>query len=103
MKVSTNWLKDFVVLAPPLEDVAERLTLAGLEVKKIEPSADKKDMVFEIEITPNRADWLSHMGVAREIAIVENKAFKLPVTDKNASRVMPKGWNVSVKELEGCP
>ena len=68
MKISTNWLKDFVTLSPPPEKVAEALTMAGLGVKKIEPVPEHKDTLFEIEITPNRPDWLSHLGVAREIA-----------------------------------
>lgn len=103
MKVSTNWLKDFVTLAPPLENIADKLTMAGLEVKKIELSQDKKDTIFEIEITTNRPDWLSHIGVAREIAAVQNTGLKLPLADKTLNRPMPKGWNISLKEQEGCP
>lgn len=103
MKVSTNWLKDFVTLAPPLEDIADRLTMAGLEVKKIETVPDKKDTIFEVEITTNRPDWLSHVGVAREIAAVQNTGLKLPPVDKASNRPMPKGWNISLKEQDGCP
>ncbi len=28
-----------------------------------------KDVLFELEITPNRSDWLSHFGIAREIGV----------------------------------
>ncbi len=103
MKISTNWLKDFVTLKPPLESVAERLTLAGLEVKKVSPSQDGRDLIFEVEITTNRPDWLSHWGVAREIAAVENLPFKAPDIDKAVTRPAPSGWRVNLKELEGCP
>lgn len=103
MKVSTNWLKDFVTLAPPLENIADKLTMAGLEVKKIEMTPDKKDTIFEIEITTNRPDWLSHIGVAREIAAVQNTGLKLPPVDKTLNRPMPKGWTISLKEQDGCP
>lgn len=102
MKISTHWLRDFVTLAPPLERIADRLTLAGLEVKKIEPAPDKKDMIFEIEITTNRPDWLSHWGVAREIAAVENLSLKGLQIDKNLSRAAAPGWKVNLKEAEGC-
>lgn len=102
MKVSTQWLRDFVTLNPPLENIADRLTLAGLEVKKMEPAAGK-EMIFEVEITTNRPDWLSHIGVAREIAAVENLAVKLPPADKTLNRPMPKGWKIDLKEQEGCP
>lgn len=105
MKVSAHWLKDFVAISPPLERIAERLTLAGLEVKKAEPVLGGKDTVFEIEITTNRPDWLSHYGVAREIAVVENLSLK-PMTlkeTKKMSRPLPSGWKLSLKESEGCP
>ncbi len=102
MKVFTEWLRDFVTLKPPLENIAERLTMAGLEVKKSE-SAGAKEMIFEVEITTNRPDWLSHIGVAREIAAVENASLKLPEIDKTAGRPMAKGWKVDLKEQEGCP
>lgn len=39
-------------------------TVVGTEVEKLFPV----DEVFEIEITPNRPDWLGHIGVAREAA-----------------------------------
>ena len=36
MKVPISWLKDFVDITLPLEELAERLTLAGLEVASIQ-------------------------------------------------------------------
>ncbi len=103
MKLSVEWLKDFVKLSPPLEKIAEQLTLAGLEVKKIEPTPGDKDTLFEVEITSNRPDWLSHLGVAREISAVEGLSLKLPQVDKAANRPMPAGWKINLKELEACP
>jgi phenylalanyl-tRNA synthetase beta chain len=103
MKISTNWLKDFVELAPPVSRIAERLTLAGLEVKKCEALKDPADTVFEIEITSNRPDWLSHWGVAREIAAVENISLKAPVVDAEARSTPPSGWDIKIKDAEGCP
>ncbi len=103
MKVSTNWLKDFVELAPPVGRIAERLTLAGLEVKKCEALAHPSDTLFEIEITSNRPDWLSHWGVAREIAAVENISLKNPGVDPEAGRMPPPGWKILIKDAAGCP
>ncbi|HNX68501.1 MAG TPA: phenylalanine--tRNA ligase subunit beta [Candidatus Omnitrophota bacterium] len=104
MKISTNWLKDFITLAPPLSRIAERLTLAGLEVKKCETLKSPSDTLFEIEITSNRPDWLSHWGVAREIAAVENISVKGPAVDPEAGRsVPPPGWDIKIKDVEGCP
>ena len=36
MKVPISWLKDFVDINLPIADLAERLTLAGLEVASIQ-------------------------------------------------------------------
>jgi phenylalanyl-tRNA synthetase beta chain len=58
MKVSLNWLKDYVDITMPLPDLAERLTLAGLEVGNIDKIGDWWDrdriVVGEIrEIRPH--------------------------------------------------
>ena len=103
MKISTNLLKDFVSFSPPIDRVAERLTMAGLEVEKIHKVTESKDSVFEVEVTTNRPDWIGHLGVAREIAAVENLALKYPQVDEEKNRRMAQGWKVSIKENEGCP
>lgn len=36
------------------------------------------DTVFEVEVTPNRPDWLSHVGVAREVAAIYGTKMSLP-------------------------
>ena len=56
MKISTRWLKDFVTVSPPVEALADRLTMAGLEVKRIEQKPELRDIVFEVEVTTNRPD-----------------------------------------------
>ncbi len=65
MRISLAWLADLVAL-PPAAELAEGLTFAGLEVERIEEVGD--DTVFEINVTPNRADCLSHLGIAREVS-----------------------------------
>ena len=66
MKISTLWLKDYVKIRGSEEALADRLTMAGLEVERIEKAS--KGLVFETEVTSNRPDWLSYLGVAREVA-----------------------------------
>ncbi|MFC1592975.1 phenylalanine--tRNA ligase subunit beta, partial [Candidatus Omnitrophota bacterium] len=75
MKVTYNWLKDFVDIGIPAEKLAEKLTMAGLEVTSL--SQKDGDWVFELEITSNRPDWLSIIGIAREIAAITGKKLKL--------------------------
>ena len=41
------------------------------------------DVVFELEITPNRPDCLSHIGIAREIAAYYKRKVKYPLSKLN--------------------
>lgn len=77
MKISLNWLKDYVSVLTGAKDLAGQLTMAGLEVESAE-KVGTADTVFEIEVTPNRADCLSIIGVAREVAAITGKALKKP-------------------------
>lgn len=43
------------------------------------------DVIFELEITPNRPDCLSHIGIAREIAAYFGRKVKYPSIDLNES------------------
>ncbi len=75
MKFSYNWLQSFFdKKLPNSEKLAEVLTLRSFETKilKNEGSSGKtSDVVFDIDILPNRAhDCFSHLGVAREISVV---------------------------------
>lgn len=66
MKVSLNWLKDFVDLPPDPREIKRVLTGLGLGVESAAPRDD--DWVFDVEVTTNRPDCLSHYGIARELA-----------------------------------
>ena len=60
----------------------------------------KADTVFELEITSNRPDLLSHLGVARELGVLLNKPVKLP-----AMKDIPgqgKALDVEIQNAEGC-
>lgn len=76
MKISLNWLKEYVSFKVNPEVLAHKLTMAGLEVEKIAPIG--KDTVFEFEITPNRPDSLSFLGIGREVSAVLNTTLKIP-------------------------
>jgi phenylalanyl-tRNA synthetase beta chain len=66
MKLSSQWIRDFVDL--PVDDsrLAEDLTGMGISVEGI--SSDGANTVFEMEIGTNRPDAMNHYGVAREAA-----------------------------------
>jgi len=76
MKVPVEWLKEYVAVRLSLEALAVRLTMAGLEVVGIERVDGQP--VLDLEITPNRADCLSIIGIAREVAALTGQRLKLP-------------------------
>ena len=116
MKVTYNWLKDFVDIRLAPEALAEKLTMAGLEVKAIDKFED--DYVFEIEITSNRPDWLSVVGIAREVAAitkakVKRQKAKVPLDcargkqERQNARARGKleyrRISVNIKDKRACP
>ena len=98
MKLSINWLKDYIDPKLTIDDLVERLTMAGLEVESIDNVG--KDTVLEIEITPNRPDCLNILGLAREIGAITSKAVKTPLI-KEHKTVGLKGL-VRIENKKDC-
>jgi len=76
MRVPYTWLKEFIEFSNPPEDVADRLTMTGLEVEGA--ASVEGDTIFEVNVTPNRPDCLSILGIARELAAVLKSPLKIP-------------------------
>ena len=55
------------------------------------------DTVFELEITPNRPDCLSHIGIARELGAYYNKEVKYPSFAINSESSEKTADNISVE------
>jgi phenylalanyl-tRNA synthetase beta chain len=73
MKVVYNWLKDFVDVTAPPQELASRLTLSGTNIGGVENGPH--GAVLDAEIGSNRPDCLGHYGIAREVAAI----YKLPL------------------------
>ena len=73
MKVVYNWLKDFVDVTAPPEELASRLALSGTNIGSLENGPH--GVVIDAEIGSNRPDSLGHYGIAREVAAI----YKLPL------------------------
>lgn len=76
MRLSLEWLKEFVDFSLTVDELNQRLTMVGLEVEGVE-SADG-DTVFEINVTPNRSDCLSIFGIAREVSALLDIPIRMP-------------------------
>ena len=62
------------------------------------------DILFELKVTPNRADCLSHYGLAREIACVLGRDLKpLPSKLSPSADSTKKKISLEVKNAEMCP
>ena len=55
------------------------------------------DVVFELEITPNRPDCLSHIGIARELGAYYNKEVNYPSTEINGETGEKTEDNIKVE------
>jgi phenylalanyl-tRNA synthetase beta chain len=84
MKISLNWLEDYVKIDKPAEQIAEILSDLGLPNEGIEHLDG--DTVIDLEITSNRGDCLSHIGVARELAAATGTDLKLPAVNIDESQ-----------------
>ncbi len=67
MKIDLDWLREWCDPQASDQVLADRLTMAGLEVDRI-GSGEHGSVVLELALTPNRADCFSVRGVAREVA-----------------------------------
>jgi len=98
MIISLQWLKDYVTIGIPAEKLAHRLTMAGMEVEKIDQV--EGDTVFELEITPNRPDCLNMLGLAREVSAVLNRELKRPKLKK--VHFPPQKCPIEILDRDGC-
>ena len=80
MRLVLSWLREFVDVTASAEDVAQTLALRGFEVASLEP-LDAGDAAIDFEVTANRPDALSVLGLAREVAT----AYDLPLTLPSAA------------------
>jgi len=100
MKISPQWLRDFVDLPVDYSKLADELTLAGIAVEGI--SGEGGNTVFEMEITTNRPDAMNHYGVAREASAL----YDLPLRPIEPKLPAPQGKSevtIDIQEPELCP
>ncbi len=79
MKVLLSWLREFVDVRESADEIARVMSLRGFAAEGIEP-VGASDSVIDFEVTGNRPDCMSIVGMAREIAT----AFQLPLNAGSA-------------------
>jgi phenylalanyl-tRNA synthetase beta chain len=99
VKVPYHWLVELVRVTDDPDAVAARLGLRGFEVASVEHG---RQPVIDFEITANRPDCLSVIGLAREASAAYGLPLQLP------DRVMPPAGQpqpieITIEDPELCP
>ena len=101
MKVSYNWLKEFVDIIETPQQLGTRFTNLGLAVDALDSHLD--DWLFELDVATNRPDCLSHLGIAREAAAaygMELKRPKLELTE--GGKPAAEAFAISIADPDLC-
>jgi phenylalanyl-tRNA synthetase beta chain len=102
MKISIEWLKEYVDIKESLEKLKEDLSKIGLLVEGI--SEAPGTAVLEIEVTSNRPDCLSHIGIAREIAALYRRPLRLPPVQEKLSISEERiPFKIEIPDRDLCP
>jgi phenylalanyl-tRNA synthetase beta chain len=100
MKISPNWIHDYVDLRVDNATLAHDLTSIGIAAEGMSGTGD--DTVFEMEIGTNRPDAMNHYGVAREAAAFYNLALK-PITPQLPKHSGIAGVSITIEDSRFCP
>jgi phenylalanyl-tRNA synthetase beta chain len=102
MKISIEWLKEYVSIPENPEKLKEDLSMIGLLVEGIAEAPGTS--VLEVEVTSNRPDCLSHIGIAREIAALYGRSMQFPPVQEKLS-VSPERipYTIEIKDPDLCP
>src|SRR5687768_8360486 len=105
MRISLEWLKDYLPTPVDPSAAADALTHGGFPVENIETHGS--DTVLDVEVTSNRGDCLSHVGVGRELSALTATDFREPpadgaVSNASAAPASPP-TSVQIEAPDLCP
>jgi phenylalanyl-tRNA synthetase beta chain len=90
-----------------LSDEAEGILVLAADARPGAPLGEVLgggDVVLDVAITPNRGDWVSMLGMAREVRAHYGGALRLPPTEPPESEEMAgRHVRVRVEDAAGCP
>ena len=102
MLISYNWLRELTGTSSTPDELRERLTMVGLAIDAVEQN--NGDYVLDVEVPSNRPDCLSHVGIAREVSVIESGTVTMPVDVP--ARVAGKAadlTSVEILDVDLCP
>ncbi|MCH7882962.1 phenylalanine--tRNA ligase subunit beta [Patescibacteria group bacterium] len=99
MKFSYNWLKEYIPKLPEPKQVADLVTRHAFEVSEIKKQ--KGDVIFDIDILPNRMpDASSHRGLAQEIAAIMKLNLSAKGGSASGGKSQKSKFNLKKKKLK---
>jgi phenylalanyl-tRNA synthetase beta chain len=99
LKISLNWLREFVDLKVDDRQLAEDLTMAGVSVETV--SGEGENFILDFEITTNRPDEMNHYGIARECSAIYDLDLKPLRADLPAAKGTPK-FAIEIADPDLC-
>jgi len=102
MFISYNWLRELTDTKLSPVEIRDRLTMVGLAIDAVDEQKD--DSVLDVEVPSNRPDCLSHVGIARELLVIEPGVLRLP--SGKQPRVEGKAealTSVEIRDRDLCP
>ena len=101
MNTSYKWLNDLIDINLSVDALAQKLTGVGLAVEGIHAHGD--DQVLDIDLTSNRPDCLSHLGVVRELSVITQSKVQSPRSKVEDQSPKTQGQDlVTIQEPELC-
>jgi phenylalanyl-tRNA synthetase beta chain len=102
MLISCNWLRELTGTKLSPEEIRDRLTNVGLAVDAVDERGD--DFVLDVEVPSNRGDCLSHLGIARELAVIEDSTVQNPKSHvRSVQGQTGEFTSVDILDLDLCP
>lgn len=102
MFISYTWLRELTGTKLSPDHVRDRLTNVGLAVDAVEERGE--DFVLDVEVPSNRGDCLSHIGIAREIAVIENSQVQTPESNVHSTKGTTSDFaSVEILDPDLCP
>ena len=102
MLISYNWLRELTDTALTPLELRERLTMVGLAIDAVEEI--EGDFVIDVEVPSNRPDCLSHIGIAREVSVIEKSKVQTPKSKVFATEGRAADFTaVEINDEELCP
>ena len=117
MKISAEWIREFVKLDVDDRKLAGDLTMHGIAVEGV--ACEDGVTIFDIEFTTNRPDAMNHYGVARECAATYDVDLKPLVANlpamamaasagadldprPNAKPLLESPFSITIEDEKGC-